>query len=296
MFKDIHLSIDNNNNKVNFGYAIDKDKIIIKTIDELQIGNILKIFYDENIYNIKLNKNTKFTDGKNGEIFINLDIKELSFSLTPKKNYFVKTIYKYINKLIDKDTLINEINVFINSKTGKKYINDLNHLLETIENRDMNIEDLITNNEDEYERIFNLVTHNQTYIEIAQNMSDLELMLLITSYIFVPSIPKIDQDYFNDLVNVAKDYDNALENIWRLGMNFDGKGYNFDLLDDFFVNSKNIWYLGEYINGIQQINQEKIVNKILGTKDKEFIKQVVEDELILYNLDKEYKIILESNI
>ena len=294
MFKDIHLSIDNN--KVNFGYAIDKDKIIIKTIDELQIGNILKIFYDENIYNIKLNKNTKFTDGKNGEIFINLDIKELSFSLTPKKNYFVKTIYKYINKLIDKDTLINEINVFINSKTGKKYINDLNHLLETIENRDMNIEDLITNNEDEYERIFNLVTHNQTYIEIAQNMSDLELMLLITSYIFVPSIPKIDQDYFNDLVNVAKDYDNALENIWRLGINFDGKGYNFDLLDDFFVNSKNIWYLGEYINGIQQINQKKIVNKILRTKDKEFIKQVLEDELILYNLDKEYKIILESNI
>ena len=294
MFKDIRLSIDNN--KVNFGYEIDKDKIIIKTIDELQIGNILKIFYDENIYNIKLNKNTKFTDGKNGEIFINLDIKELSFSLTPKKNYFVKTIYKYINKLIDKDTLINEINVFINSKTGKKYINDLNHLLETIENRDMNIEDLITNNEDEYERIFNLVTHNQTYIEIAQNMSDLELMLLITSYIFVPSIPKIDQDYFNDLVNVAKDYDNALENIWRLGMNFDGKGYNFDLLDDFFVNSKDIWYLGEYINGIQQINQEKIVNKILRTKDKEFIKQVLEDELILYNLDKEYKIILESNI
>lgn len=294
MFKNIRLFIDNN--KVNFGYAIDKDKIIIKTIDELQIGNILKIFYDENIYNIKLNKNTKFTDGKNGGIFINLDIKELSFSLTPKKNYFVKTIYKYINKLIDKDTLINEINVFINSKTGKKYINDLNHLLETIENRDMNIEDLITNNEDEYERIFNLVTHNQTYIEIAQNMSDLELMLLITSYIFVPSIPKIDQDYFNDLVNVAKDYDNALENIWRLGINFDGKGYNFDLLDDFFVNSKNIWYLGEYINGIQQINQKKIVNKILRTKDKEFIKQVLEDELILYNLDKEYKIILESNI
>lgn len=294
MFKDIRLSIDNN--KVNFGYAIDKDKIIIKTIDELQIGNILKIFYDENIYNIKLNKNTKFTDGKNGEIFINLDIKELSFSLTPKKNYFVKTIYKYINKLIDKDTLINEINVFINSKTGKKYINDLNHLLETIENRDMNIEDLIANNDDEYERIFNLVTHNQTYIEIAQNMSDLELMLLITSYIFVPYIPKIDQDYFNDLVNVAKDYDNALENIWRLGMNFDGKSYNFDLLDDFFVNSRDIWYLGEYINGIQQINQEKIVNKILGTKDKEFIKQVVDDELILYNLDKEYKVILESNI
>ena len=35
-------------------------------------------------------------------------------------------------------------------------------------------------------------------------MSALELMLLITSYIFVPFTPNIDQDGFNDLVNVAK--------------------------------------------------------------------------------------------
>lgn len=294
MFKDIRLSIENN--KIDFEYEIDEDKIIIKTIGKLQIGDILKIFYDENIYDIKLDKNTKFTKGKAGEIFINLDTKKLSFSLTPKKNYFVKSVYKYINKLINKDILINEINVFINSKTGKKYINDLNPLLEAIENKDKDIEDLIINNEDEYERIFNLVIHNKTYIDIAQNMSDLELMLLITSYIFVPYIPKIDQDYFNDLVNVAKDYDHALENIWRLGMNFDGKGYNFDLLDDFFVKSKDIWYLGEYISGIHQINQEKIVNKILGTKDKGFIKQILENELILDNLDKEYTSILESNI
>ena len=79
-------------------------------------------------------------------------------------------------------------------------------------------------------------------------MSALELMLLITSYIFVPFTPNIDQDGFNDLVNVAKNYDNALENIWRLGMNYDRKGYNFDLLDNFFVDSKNVYYLGEYIS------------------------------------------------
>ena len=36
MFKDISLYIDNN--KVDFQYEIDKDKIIIKTIDELEIG------------------------------------------------------------------------------------------------------------------------------------------------------------------------------------------------------------------------------------------------------------------
>lgn len=294
MFKDISLYIDNN--KVDFEYEINKDKVIIKTIDELEIGKKLKIFYDENIYEIKLNNNTKFSKGKAGEIFINLDIKKLSFSVILKNNFFVKSVYKYINKLINKDILINEIKIFLNSKVGKKYKKDLNILLDNIENKDKSLEELIINNENEYERIFDLTIHNKTYIDIAKNMSALELMLLITSYIFVPFTPNIDQDGFNDLVNVAKNYDNALENIWRLGMNYDRKGYNFDLLDNFFVDSKNVYYLGEYISIIHQINQEKIVNTIVKTKDKEFIKQILENDIIVDNLDEKYKNILESNI
>lgn len=294
MFKDISLYIDNN--KVDFEYEIDKDKIIIKTIDELEIGKKLKIFYDESIYEIKLNNNTKFSKGKAGEIFINLDIKKLSFSIILKNNFFVKSVYKYINKLINKDILINEIKIFLNSKVGKKYKKDLNILLDNIENKDKSLEELIINNENEYERIFDLTIHNKTYIDIAKNMSALELMLLITSYIFVPFTPNIDQDGFNDLVNVAKNYDNSLENIWRLGMNYDRKGYNFDLLDNFFVDSKNVYYLGEYISLIHQINQEKIVNTIVKTKDKEFIKQILENDIIVDNLDEKYKNILESNI
>lgn len=294
MFKDISLYIDNN--KVDFEYEINKDKVIIKTIDELEIGKKLKIFYDENIYEIKLNNSTKFSKGKAGEIFINLDIKKLSFSVILKNNFFVKSVYKYINKLINKDILINEIKIFLNSKVGKKYKKDLNILLENIENKDKSLEELIINNENEYERIFDLTIHNKTYIDIAKNMSALELMLLITSYIFVPFTPNIDQDGFNDLVNVAKNYDNSLENIWRLGMNYDRKGYNFDLLDNFFVDSKNVYYLGEYISIIHQINQEKIVNTIVKTKDKEFIKQILENDIIVDNLDEKYKNILESNI
>ena len=294
MFKDISLYIDNN--KVDFEYEINKDKVIIKTIDELEIGKNLKIFYDENIYEIKLNNSTKFSKGKAGEIFINLDIKKLSFSVILKNIFFVKSVYKYINKLINKDILINEIKIFLNSKVGKKYKKDLNILLDNIENKDKSLEELIINNENEYERVIDLTIHNKTYIDIAKNMSALELMLLITSYIFVPFTPNIDQDGFNDLVNVAKNYDNALENIWRLGMNYDRKGYNFDLLDNFFVDSKNVYYLGEYISLIHQINQEKIVNTIVKTKDKGFIKQILENDTIVDNLDEEYKNILKSSI
>lgn len=294
MFKDISLYIDNN--KVFFEYEIDKDKIIIKTIDELEIEKKLKIFYDENIYEIKLNSNTKFSKGKAGEIIINLDIKKLSFSVILKNNFFVKSVYKYINKLINKDILINEIKIFLNSRVGKKYKKDLNILLEDIENKDKSLEELIINNKNEYERIVDLTIHNKTYIDIAKNMSVLELMLLITSYIFVPVTPKIDQDCFNDLVNVAKNYDNALENIWRLGMNYDSKGYNYDLLDNFFVDSKNVYYLGEYISSIYQINQEKIVDTIVKTKDEGFIKQILENNIIVDILDEEYKNILESSV
>ena len=148
MFKDIRLSIDNN--KVDFEYEIDEDKVIIKIIDELEIGKNLKIFYDENIYEIKLNNSTKFSEGKAGEILINLDIKKLSFSVILKNNFFVKSVYKYMNKLINKDILINEIKIFLNSKIGKKYKKDLNILLDNIENKDKSLEELIINNENEY--------------------------------------------------------------------------------------------------------------------------------------------------
>ena len=90
MFKDIWLSIDNN--KIEFEYEIDEDKVIIKTIDELEIGKNLKIFYDENIYEIKLNNSTKFSKGKAGEIIINLDIKKLSFSVILKNNFLSKCL------------------------------------------------------------------------------------------------------------------------------------------------------------------------------------------------------------
>ena len=223
----------------------------------------------------------------------------MNFSVILKNNYFVKSVYKYINKLTNKDTLIEEINIFLNSKVGKKYNKDITNLLLSIENKDKGIEDLILDNENEYERIFNLLINNKTYINIAKDMSDLELMLLITSYIFVPSVPKIDQESFNNLVNVAKTYDNALENIWRLGMNYDGRGYDYNLLDDFFVNSKNVWYLGEYISGINQVkqdNQETIVNKIINTADKDFIKQILKDNFIANCLDKKYRERLEKSV
>ena len=67
----------------------------------------------------------------------------MSFSVILKNNFFVKSVYKYINKLINKDILINEIKIFLNSKIGKKYKQDLTILLDNIENKDKSLEELI---------------------------------------------------------------------------------------------------------------------------------------------------------
>ncbi len=294
MFKDLNLFI--NNVKILYEYQVLDEEIIIKTIEVLESKDTLKIYYDENIYDIELDDNTQFDLGKSGEIFVPISNNKLTFVVRLKNNYFVKSVYKYINKLIDKDMLIQEIKLFLNSKVGKKYNKDLTNLLSSIENNDKEIEDLILNNEDEYKRIFNLLINNKTYINIAKNMSDLELMLLITSNILVPNVPKIDQDSFNDLVNVAKNYDNALENIWRLAMNYDCKGYNYDLLEEFLVDSKNVWYLGEYINSVIQVNQENLIKKIIATNDSEYIKELLKDNFIISHLDDKYKNILKEYI
>ena len=41
-------------------------------------------------------------------------------------------------------------------------------------------------------------------------------------------------------------------------MTYDEYGFNYDIIDKFFINSKNVYYLSEYINGALQVNQEKI--------------------------------------
>jgi len=42
---------------------------------------------------------------------------EIFFSVRLKNNFFVKSVYKFMNELIDKEGLINEINLFIKEKT-----------------------------------------------------------------------------------------------------------------------------------------------------------------------------------
>lgn len=295
MFKDVKVFRDDES--IEYSYKID-DGLLLFSIDNInnkQYDN-LKIIYDENIYQIDINDDIKYDNVKAGEIRIYLGKNTTRFAFKVNINYkfFIKTIYKFINGFIDKGTLIQEIDIFLKSKIGVKYKNKLTKLLDEIENKNVSVEELLLEANDEQNRIITLLLNNELFISLEEQMDNQDLMLLITYYISAPMIPKIDQETFNDLVNSAIKYDHALENVWRLGMNYDCRNYNYDLLDEFFVNSKDSWYLAEYISGVSQVNQEKIVNMVIQTKDKEFIKRLLKDNFIQSNLEEKYKEVLNK--
>ena len=289
MFKDI--KVFNDNETFEYNYKMDDGLLLfsIENGNKKQYDN-LKIIYDENIYQINLSNNIKYKNLNAGEILIFLENNTTDFSFKVNINYkfFIKTVYKFFNKFIDKDTLIQEINIFLKSKIGQKYNNELTKLLDEIENKDIPIEELMLEENDEINRITNLLLNNEIFITLADQMTNQDLMLLITYYIFAPIVPNTDQQTFNDLVNSAIQYDYPLKKVWRLAMNYDSRGYNYDLIDEFFVNSKDSYYLAEYISRVIQVNKEKIVNMIIQTKDKEFIKALLKDNFIQNHLEEKH--------
>ena len=288
MYNDLRIIVDNK--RIDYIIDITKDKLIIKCNDIN--SDKLKIYYDNNIYKLIIKAKSYESDT------INIDLtkeeqKEFIFIVELKDNYLVKTVYKYINELIDKDKLIEEINLF--KKYNNKYTNDLNNLINKLNNSE-EIENLILNNQNEYIRITNILINDDTYKKTVKKMTTHELMLLITWYISMTKIPNIDQDLFNDLVNDAINSDNSLENVWRLAMNYDEHGFNYNIVDEFFINSKDAYYLSEYICGVIQVNQEKIVNMLIESKDKELITEFLNKYIVTSNLEDKYVNMLKEYI
>lgn len=290
MLNDIKILIDEELQEYSYN-SINGE--IVCNLDLNDSYDTINILYDENIYSIKYNG--KHTNESVDKILIeDNNLSSLTFNVELNYKYFIKSIYKYLNKFIDKNGLLDELDLFINSKVGKKYNKELSILKESIEEK--SIDDLLLSDIDEQSRVENILLNNELYIDLATQMTDLDLVLLITSYLSLNVVPKIDQEKFDELVIAAKNYDHALENIWRLAMSYDDRGYNYDLVDKFFVDSRNAWYLSEYISSINQVNQEKVVDLIVASKDQEFIEKLLADNFIQCHLEEKYQEILKCTL
>lgn len=196
----------------------------------------------------------------------------------------VKIFYKYINKFIDENTLIEELEIFCNNLSNendkgsiRKLITDINELNNDMQNEFLSMK---------YDKIFDLLINNDVYLRIASEMSDNDLMLLITEYIAVPRVFNLNQDKFDNLVIAAINSENgSKEKCFRLVTNYESHNLNFDKVIDYYIFTRDVWYIVELMHFLQDdYDLESIVNKIIETKDKDFIKKILDDEFINYTL------------
>lgn len=200
------------------------------------------------------------------------------------------TINKLINDIkIIKDKTANEIDEIEKNRleTIEKYVNGIDRILQNnnlenkLKEKFLKIkQDLMEDKKKVkdggklYESIYILLTDNELINHYWDLMNDYELLEFIAQYISVPMPPQIDQEKFNDLVEVGIENDER-EWLWRLAFNYNRKNKDFSIIEDYFIEKKDSYYLTELISAIpEDLDMKKLKEKVLATKDKKFITSV----------------------
>lgn len=225
--------------------------------------------------------------------FINSD--ELLESLEELDlNNFTDEEKASIKKLIDdiksiKDKIPNEVDEIEKNRLeiNEKYVNGIDKILQnnTLENklkekflkiREGLLEDKkkVKDGGKLYESLFTLLADNDLINYYCDLLNDYELLEFIAQYISVPMPPQIDQEKFNDLVKVGIENDER-EWLWRLAFNYNEKNKDFSLIEDYFIEKRDDYYLTELISAVREdLNMKKLKKKVIATKDKKFINKV----------------------
>ena len=225
--------------------------------------------------------------------FINSD--ELLESLEELDlNNFSKEEKISINKLIDdiktiKDKTANEIDEIEKNRleTIERIVSNINIILDS-DNLEKDLREKIEHRkeyllEDKkkvkdggklYESIYILLADNDLINHYWDLMNDYELLEFIAQYISVPMPPQIDQEKFEKIVKVGIENDER-EWLWRLAFNYNRKNKDFSLIEDYFIEKKDSYYLTELISAVREdLDMKNLKEKVLATKDKKFITSV----------------------
>lgn len=199
-----------------------------------------------------------------------------------------------IKKLIDdiksiKDKIPNEVDEIEKNRLeiNEKYVNGIDKILQnnTLENklkekflkiREGLLEDKkkVKDGGKLYESLFTLLADNDLINYYCDLLNDYELLEFIAQYISVPMPPQIDQEKFDKIVKVGIENDER-EWLWRLAFNYNRKNKDFSLIEDYFIEKRDDYYLTELISAVpDDLNMKKLKKKVIATKDKKFINNV----------------------
>lgn len=199
-----------------------------------------------------------------------------------------------IKKLIDdiksiKDKIPNEVDEIEKNRLeiNEKYVNGIDKILQnnTLENklkekflkiREGLLEDKkkVKDGGKLYESLFTLLADNDLINYYCDLLNDYELLEFIAQYISVPMPPQISQEKFDKIVKVGIENDER-EWLWRLAFNYNRKNKDFSLIEDYFIEKRDDYYLTELISAVREdLNMKKLKKKVIATKDKKFINKV----------------------
>lgn len=199
-----------------------------------------------------------------------------------------------IKKLIDdiksiKDKIPNEVDEIEKNRIeiNEKYVNGIDKILQnnTLENklkekflkiREGLLEDKkkVKDGGKLYESLFTLLADNDLINYYCDLLNDYELLEFIAQYISVPMPPQISQEKFDKIVKVGIENDER-EWLWRLAFNYNEKNKDFSLIEDYFIEKRDDYYLIELISAVRDdLNMKKLKKRVIATKDKKFINNV----------------------
>lgn len=273
MFQDFKLFFGKE--KAELSFERKEGRLFVQSIySSLPEEHIAHFYYDENVYKIK--GYDKYPVVKNEGSILEIALEkdtELALEVEVNYKYFVKMVYLFSNEWIDAEVLIEQMEFFIEMLHHKKEKETIEELLLQIKKIQESY-----GKERAWGKIKDLLIENEVYVSYAKRMEALDLFLLITWFICAKNVPSISQDFFLELVEVGKGYAHSLESLWRLAMNYDSRGYDFTSLSRFFLEAKDAWYFLEYLSGIEQVDNEEMVDALISTGDKSFIQSVYESE------------------
>ena len=114
---------------------------------------------------------------------------------------------------------------------------------------------------------------------------------ILTQYIYVGNIPDITQEWFDEMVNECIN-SNSREKAWRLALNFI-KNKNIQKIEDYFIEVRDEYYIGELLSTLYDDDLtlvDRVINKMVNTNDKKFIKKYLQLNYIdNFMKDEDYK-------
>lgn len=192
--------------------------------------------------------------------------------------------FKYSNEFIKDDKLVEELNKLKDKYPLSK--DEINTVINKVES--------LLNELGEYVRfskIQDVLEETELFKTELKNITPKLMLDMLTQYIYVGNIPDITQNFFDEMVNECIN-SNSREKAWRLALNFI-KNKNIQKIEDYFIEVRDEYYIGELLSTLYDDDLtlvDRVINKMVNTNDKKFIKKYLQLNYIdNFMKDEHYK-------